>query len=256
MLGVIKGALFGLRSLDEWKELPAFLVPSLVTRLIDFSLLLGLLSWLHQQKDIAAHQVAEIENLRLLKEVELASLRSQLNPHFLFNALHNVNSQIGFDDQKARKLIRKISDFLRQVLSLNHVSKHSLQEELDMLQLYLDIEKERFADRLIIEQSISEQARKVNVPVMILQPLIENAFKHGIAHLTGESVLELTIAYSEDSIHIKVINPTPPSPVKSQRTGTGLSNLRNRLHGYYGTSVNFTHEQKESTFTVNLHLPL
>ncbi|MCU0409217.1 MAG: sensor histidine kinase, partial [Bacteroidales bacterium] len=124
----------------------------------------------------------------LVKETELKMLRSQINPHFLFNSLNSVSSLTITDPDRARDMVIKLSDFMRYALSKKDEQLVSLRSELENLRLYLDIEKVRFGNRLELEESIGENCLDIKMPVMLLQPLYENAVKHGVYEST-ESVM-------------------------------------------------------------------
>jgi sensor histidine kinase YesM len=120
----------------------------------------------------------------LVKETELKMLRSQINPHFLFNSLNSVSSLTITDPEKARDMVIKLSDFMRYALSKKDEQPVSLRSELENLSLYLEIEKVRFGDRLSTEEIIEEKCLEIKMPVMLLQPLYENAIKHGVYEST------------------------------------------------------------------------
>ena len=120
----------------------------------------------------------------LVKETELKMLRSQINPHFLFNSLNSISSLTITDPEKARDMVVKLSEFMRYALSKKDEQPVSFRSELENLRLYLDIEKVRFGDRLSIEENIEENCLEIKMPVMFLQPLYENAVKHGVYEST------------------------------------------------------------------------
>ncbi|HPT20901.1 MAG TPA: histidine kinase, partial [Bacteroidales bacterium] len=122
----------------------------------------------------------------LVKETELRMLRSQINPHFLFNSLNSISSLTVTDPEKARTMVVKLSDFMRYSLSGKDVQSVSFKSELENIRLYLDIEKVRFGDKLITEENIDTNCLDIKIPVMLLQPLYENAVKHGVYESTGK----------------------------------------------------------------------
>ncbi|MDW3190984.1 MAG: histidine kinase [Cytophagales bacterium] len=225
--------LFGLSAIPEWQEVLSFLLPSLASRLIDLSLFAGLLSWLHQQRTLSRQKVLMAESQALLDRSKLQSLKNQLNPHFLFNALHSVNTLIGIDPDRASEMIIKVSQLLRSVLTINEREEHTLKEEIDFVRQYLDIESERFKDRLSIEMELDEQSLYTVIPAMTLQPLVENAFKHGISGVPGPTSLYIQVKQEETILKLLVSNDIPASYKETEQSGIGLTNLEDRLKAYY-----------------------
>ncbi|MDO9340094.1 MAG: histidine kinase, partial [Bacteroidales bacterium] len=191
----------------------------------------------------------------LVKETELKMLRSQINPHFLFNSLNSVSSLTITDPEKARDMIIKLSDFMRYALSKKDEQPVSLRSELENLRLYLDIEKVRFGDRLSIEENIDENCLEIKMPVMLLQPLYENAVKHGVYEST-ESVRVTTQAKIIDGhIKITISNNYNATPSSRRGTGTGLQNVARRLELFYGNKASIKALKENGVYTVTLYLP-
>ncbi len=164
----------------------------------------------------------------LVKETELKMLRSQINPHFLFNSLNSISSLTITDPEKARDMVIKLSDFMRYALSRKDEQPVSLQSELENLRLYLDIEKVRFGDKLTTEENIDHDCLDFKIPVMLLQPLYENAVKHGVYEST-ESVRIMTKArFIDGFFEIIISNNYDPAPSLKKGTGTGLLNVTRR----------------------------
>jgi two-component system LytT family sensor kinase len=196
---------------------------------------------------------AKLESL--VKETELKMLRSQINPHFLFNSLNSVSSLTITDPEKAREMIIKLSEFMRYALSKKDEQPVSLRSEVENLMLYLDIEKVRFGDRLSTEENIDEECLDVKMPVMILQPLYENAIKHGVYEST-ESVSVTTQAKITDR-HVEIIisNNYDPSMQPKRGTGTGLLNVARRLELFYGKEASINTNRENGIYTVKLFIP-
>jgi hypothetical protein len=191
----------------------------------------------------------------LLKETELKLLRSQINPHFLFNSLNSVSSLTITDPEKARDMVIKLSEFMRYALSKKDEQPVSLRSELENLRLYLDIEKVRFGDRLSIEENIDESCLEIKMPVMLLQPLYENAVKHGVYEST-ESVRITTKAKIIDGhINITISNNYDDAPSSRKGTGTGLLNVARRLELFYGSKASIKALKENGIYTVNLYIP-
>ena len=121
----------------------------------------------------------------MAKESELFKLRQQLQPHFLFNSLNSINALIGNRPDEARKMVQQLSDFLRGTIKKEETQWVTLQEEMQYLQLYLDIEKVRFGNRLSTAIEIGEDVSEMTLPALILQPIVENAIKFGLYDTTG-----------------------------------------------------------------------
>ena len=169
----------------------------------------------------------------LVKEAELNALKSQINPHFLFNSLNSISSLTITDPDKAQEMVIKLSDFLRYSLSHDKNEKTSLKKEFENLQRYLDIEKVRFGKRLNFVEKIPENFINFEIPNMILQPLIENSIKHGVYNSTEEVLVELSCREENGYIIIEITNDYDPDAVKKVGQGIGLSNIRKRLQLIY-----------------------
>lgn len=169
----------------------------------------------------------------LVKEAELNALKSQINPHFLFNSLNSISSLTITDPEKAQDMVIKLSDFLRYSLSHDKNEKATLREEFENLRRYLDIEKVRFGARLRFVSHIPEKCIKFGIPNMILQPLIENSIKHGVYNSTDEVLVELTCKEENGFVVIEISNDYDPDAVKKAGQGIGLTNIRKRLQLIY-----------------------
>jgi LytS/YehU family sensor histidine kinase len=196
---------------------------------------------------------AKLENM--LKETELMMLRSQINPHFLFNSLNSISSLTISDPAKAREMVIKLSEFMRYVLSRKEDRTVSLRTELENLKLYLDIEKTRFGERLEFEEDLSEESLDVKVPNMILQPLYENAIKHGVYESTGTVNVKLSTRKLDAGISISISNDYDPETIAPGGTGTGLNNVSRRLELYYGTRAWLKTQKEERVFTAEIYIP-
>jgi sensor histidine kinase YesM len=191
----------------------------------------------------------------LVKETELKMLRSQINPHFLFNSLNSISSLTITDPEKARDMVVKLSEFMRYALSRKDEQPVSLKNELENLRLYLDIEKVRFGDKLTIEETIDPACLDFKIPVMLLQPLYENAIKHGVYEST-ESVRIVTHAkFSDGYFEISITNNYEPGPSLKKGTGTGLLNVTRRLELFYGNRGSVKTSKENGIYTVTLYLP-
>lgn len=191
----------------------------------------------------------------LVKETELKMLRSQINPHFLFNSLNSISSLTITDPEKARDMVVKLSEFMRYALSRKDELPVTLHNELENLRLYLDIEKVRFGDKLSIEELIDPSCLGLKIPVMLLQPLFENAIKHGVYESTESVRIITTAKINEGYVEINISNNYDPSPSLKKGTGTGLLNVERRLELFYGKKASIKTTRENNIYTVSLYIP-
>jgi hypothetical protein len=192
----------------------------------------------------------------LVKETELKMLRSQINPHFLFNSLNSISSLTITDPEKARDMVVKLSEFMRYALSRKDEQPVTLQNELENLRLYLDIEKVRFGDKLTTEETIETDCLEFKIPVMLLQPLYENAVKHGVYEST-ESVKIMTNAkFIDGYIEIIISNNYDSNPSQKKGTGTGILNVSRRLELFYGNKASIKTIKENGLYTATLYIPV
>jgi len=193
-----------------------------------------------------------------LAQSQLANLRLQLQPHFLFNTLHSIAALVRDGDPPAAvKMIAGLSDLLRYSLDNARRNVVPLSEEIDVVTRYLEIQQMRFSDRLRVTIDVADETRNAAVPTLLLQPLIENAIRHGIAALTDAGTLTLTTRREESSLIIELFDDGPPLPENwSEREGVGLSATRARLQQLYGASARFELEnQRPSGVIARVTLP-
>ena len=170
-----------------------------------------------------------------------AALRLQLNPHFLFNTLNSISSLVALDrKQEAEHMIERLSDFLRASLNSDPMEDVPLEQEIETVEAYLDIESTRFGERLAIDITIGQDLQAAMVPNFILQPLVENAIKHGVSALKGDAALKIGAAREGDELVLEVENSSPDAGAGAESsrprssTGIGLTNSRQRLENRYG----------------------
>lgn len=190
-----------------------------------------------------------------IKEAELNLLKSRINPHFLFNSLNSVSSLTMSSPGKAQEMIIKLSDYLRYSVTERNSALSCLSDELENVQRYLDIEKVRFGDRLRDSRDIPDECNTLKVPVMILQPLYENAVKHGV-YESVEPVEISTCCYVENKIlHIRITNNFDPDARVRKGAGIGLVNIMERLKLIYGNEKLLKTEVTGNKFEVNIMIP-
>jgi len=191
----------------------------------------------------------------LIKETELKMLRSQINPHFLFNSLNSISSLTITDPEKARLMVINLSEFMRYALSRKDEQPVSLRSELENLQLYLDIEKVRFGEKLTTEENIEPRCLEFKIPVLLLQPLYENAVKHGVYESTDCVKIKTHAKIIDGFIEIIISNNYDPAPSQKRGTGTGLLNVTRRLELFYGKKASIKTSKENGIYTVILYLP-
>lgn len=196
------------------------------------------------------------ESDQLIKDAELLKLRQQLQPHFLFNSLNSISALAGSKPQEARKMIQQLSDFLRGTLRKDEEKTVSLNEELEHLNLYLEIEKVRFGHRLNVEIEASESLRTLKIPPLILQPLVENAIKFGLYGTIDDITVSIYASRSDSNLLVQIKNPFDAQTTNSSKgTGFGLSSVQRRLFLLYARNDLMTIEKKENSFIITLKIP-
>ncbi len=216
--------------------------------------LISVLWYNHQEQKEKEERKTDAE--KLAKEAELFKLRQQLQPHFLFNSLNSINALIGSRPTEARKMVQQLSDFLRGTLKKEETQWVSLHEELQYLQLYLEIEKVRFGNRLSTEINVEENTNQLTLPALLLQPIVENAIKFGLYDTTGETIIRLYAAIEENNLVIRVMNPYDPTTASAKPgTGFGLKSVQRRLYLLFARTDLLSTETKQNTFTTIVKIP-
>ncbi|MBC7861765.1 MAG: histidine kinase [Bacteroidia bacterium] len=236
-----------------------FVEQSLPVRFL-FSLLIiafmTLITWLsaywREQQEKEARKVSA-ENF--VKEAELARLRLQLQPHFLFNSLNSVNALIGANPAEARKMIQELSDFMRMTLRKDD-QLILFSEELNHLQLYLNIEKVRFGHRLEIIIEVEEECKRFLLPPLLLQPIVENAIKFGLYNTTENVEIKVTGKNKNGMLEIITENPFDDNSSSAQKgTGFGLSSVQRRLQLLFGRNDLLKTSERERIFQTTILIP-
>ncbi len=184
-------------------------------------------------------EAREAEFRILAQDAELRALRAQLNPHFLFNSLNSISALTTIDPAKARTMCILLSDFLRGSLRLGEKRLVSLAEEVELLKAYLSIEQIRFGSRLQVAWEIDPAAAGEEIPALLLQPLVENAIKHGIAGLTEGGVVRVAARREGHALEIRVENPVDEDTPVVHGLGLGLRQVRSRLQMRFGDRMKF-----------------
>lgn len=206
-------------------------------------------------EDLQHKMKVEAELSRLVREAELNALKSQINPHFLFNSLNSISSLTMTDPDKAQEMVIKLSDFMRYSLSHDRNETTYLRKELENAERYLDIEKVRFGKRLKYVSHIPEACLDAPIPNLILQPLLENAIKHGVHNSTEEVLIELRCMPNDDYIELHITNDFDPEATRPKGEGIGLKNIRQRLQLLYHRNDLLEIKLGKIEFEVVLRIP-
>jgi hypothetical protein len=196
-----------------------------------------------------------LELRALAREAEMSFLRRQLDPHFLFNSLNSVAALIGSDATAARRMCLLMADFFRKSLKFSAQQTIALSDELTLIDTFLAIEEVRFGNRLRRSVDVSEEALTMRVPALLLQPLVENAVHHGIAHLIDGGEIRIIAKVRGSLLDIVVENSCDADRPASRSTGLGLANVRGRVASMYGTRASMDVENEPDVFRVRLALP-
>jgi two-component system, LytTR family, sensor histidine kinase AlgZ len=191
----------------------------------------------------------------LARDAELKALKAQVNPHFLFNSLNSISALTSSDAPKAREMCILLGDFLRRTLGLGEKLAIPLDEEMQLIRAFLAVEKIRFGPRINMEESIAKEALQVQVPPLLLQPLVENAVAHGIANLVEGGRIRLEAECNDGSVAITIENTFDPEAPPRRKGGVGLANVRQRLEARYGNAATFQVTKNGDSFRVALKFP-
>jgi len=193
------------------------------------------------------------------RDAELRALKAQVNPHFLFNSLNSIAALAVSDPPQAREMCIRLSDFLRRTLGLGEKESISWEEELQLVRTYLDIERIRFGARLRVEMHVDGACGQCQVPPLLLQPLVENAVKHGIATMVEGGTIRVRSRLEEGLLQVCVENGYDADAPAPRRQGLGLRNVRNRLETSFGDAgrltTQATTQADHSVFRTEMILP-
>ncbi len=198
---------------------------------------------------------AESELKALIKEAELNSLKNQINPHFLFNSLNSISSLTITNPEKAREMLVKLSELMRYSLKTNHNDQSPLKVELENIEKYIALEKIRFGDKLIYEKDLDENCCTMSLPNMLLQPLFENAIKHGIYESTDSVTIKVRCRAINNLLHLTIENNFDPEGRSHKGEGIGIANIKKRLAIIYKMTNLLTIEKRASLFIAKLLIP-
>jgi len=192
----------------------------------------------------------------LTQDAELRALRAQINPHFLFNSLNSISALTTANPEQARHMTILLADFFRKSLDVGTRDAITVADELSLISDYLTIEQVRFGKRLQVQKKIDPSTASCLLPPLILQPLVENAVRHGIANLlTGGTILILAQRQNEQLL-LTVENPVDPETQTKKGTGLGIRNVRSRLETLYNHSARVDVTKTDLYFRVTLSIPV
>jgi LytS/YehU family sensor histidine kinase len=201
----------------------------------------------------------EIEAARrselLAREAQLKALKAQINPHFLFNSLNSISALTSLDPARARDMCVGLADFLRASLRLGERDTVPFGEEMALTDMYLGVEQARFGGRLRVARDIDPACGACEIPALLIQPLVENAVKHGIAMMAEGGEIGISGHRVQDRLLFQVSNPYDPDAPRQARNGIGLRNVRARLEARYGADGKMQIQATENSYRVTLTLP-
>jgi two-component system sensor histidine kinase AlgZ len=226
---------------------------SAIPQLVVIGLLLYLLSVALHYALLAVE--ASREAALQTRDAELRALKSQINPHFLFNCLNSISALTSTDPGRARDMCVLLSDFLRKTLGLGERASIPWREELELARTYLEVEQVRFGARLQVEMQVDDDCSECQVPPLVLQPLIENAIKHGIATLVDGGIVRLEGHVEDGHLAVRVENSFDPEAPSPRRSGLGLRNVRSRLQTRFGDAAHLHVAAQNNHFSAEMVFP-
>jgi len=208
---------------------------------------------------VEASQKGQIDNLKLkshVKELELKTIKTHINPHFIFNSLNGIRAMVDENPQRARTAITELSNILRSSINIDKTETVSLADELNIIKDYLALEQMRFEDRLSVKYNIDDKTTGQPVPPMMMQMLVENAIKHGISHEVNGGTVRLSSALKDNFLELTVEN-TGRLKKQQKESGFGIRSILERLKLMYGDKAGFEITQSSpATVTARLRLPV
>ena len=204
---------------------------------------------------------AEVKKWQLASEVkdaQLSALRSQVNPHFVFNAINNIRSLILENPDRARDMLLHFSELFRHTLRYSEQDTVSLEQELDMVRQYLALAALQYEEKLRVRITVDECLYSYRIPLMLLQLLVENAIKHGISQRSGGGEIHIIVNRVNNLLYLNVRNTgslSIPTTLEG-KTGVGLSNIKKRLQLIYNRKANFLIRQEEGWVVASVQIPI
>lgn len=202
-----------------------------------------------KQKDVELAQLGELH-----KQAELQSLRSKINPHFLYNSLNSIASLALSNPQKTEEMALSLSDFFKYSINREQKQTNQIAEELELVKTYLEIEKVRFGERLNFEIDCDKNLLEIKIPQLLIQPLVENAIKHGIAQILADGEIKISVLAENENLKIRVADNGPAFP-SGPLSGFGIRNTHERLALMYDKKASLNWENGDDKF-IEITLPL
>jgi two-component system, LytTR family, sensor histidine kinase AlgZ len=232
----------------------------LIILLFVVALLLYLVSLLAHDVFIAFENIRSAERQQiasqlLARDAELQMLRSQINPHFLFNSLNSISALTSINANAARDMAIELGSFYRKTLAISARQKINLGEEIELCRYFLAIEKIRFGEKLHVNWEVDPVALTAQVPAMFLQPLLENAIKHGICNLSDGGVVQIKSVIENSWLHIAISKPVEPESPSVIGTATGLKNFKARIHSLYQEKSRISWYKAHNNFYLDMIIP-
>jgi two-component system, LytTR family, sensor kinase len=250
---------FGMMLGSWWSEFQRLFFLNFDWEMMTYWAVVGLSHALDYHREAQARTLATARLETALAEAQLQALQRQLHPHFLFNTLHTISALMHRDTEAADAMLARLSDLLRLTLDRLGVQEVPLKEELDFLEKYLEIERTRFGERLVVDMQIEPEALDICVPNLVLQPLVENAIRHGIAPRLGGGRLQIVARLTGTRLWMMVRDNgagLSKAHLDAFNDGVGLSNTRSRLaHLYPGNHRFEFHEPSDGGLAVTIEIP-
>ena len=229
--------------------------------MIQYFFVAGIFYTIIYHRNLKQKEMEQAELKILTRDAELKALKLQMNPHFLFNSLNSINALVTKDAALARKMIAQLSELLRMSLESHDKLLIPLKEELDLVHTYLAIEQMRFGEKMIVREDVEPGLLTKSFPAMLLQPLLENAVKHGIANTRSGGTISLSIRQDDQRIVGTVINETSDENIQSKTTkngnGISINNIRQRLDRMYGNNYRWQVDMSDKNkFKIEFEIPL
>ena len=234
---VVDSAFAGTYATFKWSSLPRIIFVNLDKELLVYSIIV-----------VVSHAINYYQRYRegelRASQAQLQALKMQLHPHFLFNALHSISALVHSDPEAADQMIARLGDFLRLTLETSAAQEVPLRQEIEFLNCYLEIERIRFRDRLTTRIEAEPQVLDCRVPNLILQPIVENAIRHGVSQRSAPGHVEVRATRAGQLLRLEVRDngrglPEGAEERRSKQGGVGLANTRARLQQLYGGSYRF-----------------
>jgi len=226
-----------------FQSTPPLDVANNLTNLVNWGTLLTMWSIIYfAYQFFERYRHEEIKNLRWeasKNEIELNKLKSQLNPHFIFNSMNSIRALIDEDPTKAKRSVTQLSNILRNTLMMGRKKTVSFEEEMKVVNDYIDLEKTRYEERLTFSEDISEESYSYQIPSLMIQTLIENGIKHGISKIPKGGKIELLAVIKEEMLCVQIENPGSLDENRLPETGFGIINTTQRLNLLYGDRAFF-----------------